>query len=104
MWWRQLHWVRVAGPSMTPTLRNGDLLLVRRTTRAAPGDVVLAKFVSLPDRYVVKRTSHEVDGQWWLDSDNPYVEGDSASHGLATVLGRALIRFPAGSFIPRRVR
>jgi phage repressor protein C with HTH and peptisase S24 domain len=104
MWWRRLQWARVAGPSMTPTLRDGDLLLVRRGDRAAPGDVVLAKFASLPDRYVVKRASYEVDGQWWLASDNPYIEGDSASHGLATVHGRALIRFPAGSFIPRRVR
>jgi phage repressor protein C with HTH and peptisase S24 domain len=104
MWWRQLQWVRVAGPSMTPTLRDGDLLLVRRGVRAAPGDVVLAMFAALPGRYVVKRASHEVDGRWWLTSDNPFVEGDSASHGLATVHARVLMRFPARSFIPRRVR
>jgi phage repressor protein C with HTH and peptisase S24 domain len=96
--------VRVAGPSMTPTLRDGDLLLVRRGARVRPGDVVLAVFGSLPDRYVVKRAARAVDGGWWLTSDNTFAAGDSESLGTATVYGRVMLRLPPRSLRPRRVR
>ena len=96
--------VRVAGPSMTPTLRDGDLLLVRRGAPVRSGDVVLAVFRSMPDRYVVKRAAYPVDGGWWLISDNTLTAGDSASHGVATVHGRAVLRLPARSLLPHRVR
>ena len=102
-----LRVVRVAGPSMTPTLCDGDLLLVagvRDGRRVRPGDVVVAVFRAMPDRYVVKRAVRAVDGGWWLASDNPFAGGDSASHGVATVHGRALLRLPARSARPRRIR
>ncbi len=91
---------------MTPTLRDGDLLLVAIIGAAGvrPGDVVLARFRAGPDRYVLKRAVRAVDGGWWLASDNPFAGGDSATHGVATVHGRALLRVPARSAWPRRIR
>ena len=54
---RGLFAVLVIGPSMAPTLRHGDALLVRRGGRAVrPGDVVVARLPQpRPDLLVVKR-------------------------------------------------
>jgi phage repressor protein C with HTH and peptisase S24 domain len=93
--------VEVSGPSMVPTLRHGDVLLVRRGPRARPGDVVLARFRSGPDRLVVKRAVRATDGGWWLASDNPFAGGDSESHGVADVLARVVFRLAPGW--PRRI-
>lgn len=104
--WRRVH---VAGPSMAPTLRDGDVLLVRHGAAIRPGDVVLARFRDLPGRLVVKRAEHEADGGWWLRSDNEFVEGDSRSHGVADVDARAVLVWDADRprrrrWVPRRVR
>ena len=85
--------VLVEGPSMLPALRPGDCLLVRRTTAARPGQVVIARFVSRPDLLVVKRVVGGVEGGWWLESDNPGVTDDSRRYGPAEVLGRVLLRY-----------
>ncbi len=86
------QWVRVVGPSMVPTLRHRDTVLVRHTDRIAPGDVVLASFRTVPDRLVLKRAVRIQDGGWWLASDNPAAGGDSAVHGVADVHARVLLR------------
>jgi phage repressor protein C with HTH and peptisase S24 domain len=98
--------VRVAGPSMVPTLYDGDVVLVRHGAHVRDGDVVLARFRSLPDRFVVKRTVRSESGLWLLGSDNDAAGGDSRSHGPADVLGRVVLRWPDGRRIhfPRRVR
>lgn len=62
---------RVSGPSMLPTLRAGDLLLVSYGARVRPGVVVVAR---LPDVVVVKRAVERrtrFDGSpgWWLRGD-----------------------------------
>jgi len=88
---------------MVPTLRDGDVVLVRHGARVRPGDVVLARYRSLPDRYVVKRAVRPADGGWWLASDNPAAGGDSASHGVADVLARVVLRRHRRA-LPRRVR
>jgi phage repressor protein C with HTH and peptisase S24 domain len=80
--------VRVSGPSMVPTLRDGDAVVVRHGARIRTNDVVLATFRSLPGRLVLKRAVREADGGWWLASDNALAGGDSASHGVADVHGR----------------
>src|SRR3954464_2867602 len=53
------RWVlaRVTGPSMSPTVRHGDRLLVRRVRPGdvRGGDVVLARFPARPELLVVKR-------------------------------------------------
>ena len=95
--------VRVSGPSMVPTLRDGDVALVWHGVAIRPGDVVLARYRSMDERYVVKRAVRTVDGGWWLASDNPAAGGDSAVHGVGDVLARVVLRWRRGT-LPRRVR
>ena len=86
---------RVTGPSMSPTVRHGDRLLVRRVRSAArvrPGDVVLARFPARPDLLVVKRVRRPVPGGHWVEGDNPFVADDSRAFGVAVVVGRAVAR------------
>ncbi len=89
---------------MVPTLKDGDLLLVRLTRRAEPGQVVLARFRSMPDRLVLKRVVRYDEDGAELVSDNPFAGGDSATHGLADVYGRVRLRHRAGSLGLHRVR
>jgi phage repressor protein C with HTH and peptisase S24 domain len=89
-----MRWQRVvvSGPSMVPTLKDGDRLLARRGAGIQPGDLVLARFNDL-DHLVVKRAVREEPGGWWLASDNPYAGGDSTNHGLGQVLARVVWRY-----------
>ena len=71
-----MHWpivrVKVAERSMEPALRPGDWLLVRRTRRIRPGQVVLARHPERPEMLILKRAARRTDdGGWWLESDNP---------------------------------
>ena len=90
---RPLRTVLVEGPSMTPTLAPGDCLLVRRTERVRPGDVVVARFPARPDLLVVKRAVRPHDDGWWVQGDNPLVRDDSRRYGTAEVLGRVVLRW-----------
>lgn len=92
----------VSGPSMVPTLRHGDVLIARHGAPVRPGDVVLARFRTLPDRLVVKRVVRAEEGGWWLASDNAFAGGDSISHGPADVLARVVLRVRPG--LPSRIR
>ncbi len=85
--------VLVHGPSMAPTLRHGDALLVRRGGRVRPGDVVVARFRSRPDLLVVKRAVRAQDGGWWVRGDNDLVTDDSRAYGVADVVGRVVLRY-----------
>lgn len=87
---------------MVPTLRDGDRALARHGVVISAGDVVLATFRSLPERFVVKRATGERDGGWWLRSDNRFAGGDSEVHGVADVHAR--IRWVVRGRLPRRVR
>jgi hypothetical protein len=88
---------------MVPTLKDGDVLLVRGGARTRPGDVVVGVFRSMPARYVVKRAGRPLGTGWELISDNPFGGGDSSSLGVADVLGRAVLRWPRGALLPRRL-
>jgi nickel-type superoxide dismutase maturation protease len=90
-------WVvaRVAGPSMSPTVRHGDRLLVHRVPAGGavgPGDVVLARFPARPELLVVKRVRRAVPGGHWVEGDNPLVADDSRAFGPAVVVGRVVGR------------
>ena len=86
---------RVTGPSMSPTVRHGDRLLVRRvrsTASVRSGDVVLARFPSRPELLVVKRVRRVVPGGYWVEGDNSLVADDSRAYGVAVVVGRVVGR------------
>jgi nickel-type superoxide dismutase maturation protease len=89
----RLFAVLVRGPSMSPTLRDGDALLVRRGGRVRVGDVVVARFRSRPDLLVVKRAVRPQDDGWWVRGDNEFVEDDSRRYGVADVIGRVILRY-----------
>jgi nickel-type superoxide dismutase maturation protease len=102
-----MHWpltrVTVAERSMEPALRPGDWLLVGRTRRVRPGQIVLARYPERPDMLIVKRAARlvkgegEVGGGWWLESDNPDAGAvDSRRFGpvpASLIMGRVLLRY-----------
>ena len=74
--------VKVAERSMEPALRPGDWLLVRRTRRIRPGQIVLARHPGKPGLLIVKRAARRTADGWWLASDNPAAGAvDSARFG-----------------------
>ncbi|NEK95733.1 S26 family signal peptidase [Modestobacter muralis] len=91
---------------MSPTVRHGDRLLVRRVrpgAAVAPGSVVLARFPARPDLLVVKRVHHAVEGGHWVLGDNPLVTDDSRAFGTAVVVGCVVVRLrPRPGRLPRR--
>ena len=93
--------VLVEGPSMLPTLRPGDCLVVRPGARPRVGDVVVARFAARPELLVVKRAVRPQAGGWWVESDNPAVTDDSRRYGPAEVLARVVLRY--WPLPPRRV-
>jgi len=97
-----VHWpilrVQVAERSMQPALRPGDWLLVRRTRRIRPGQIVLARHPARPDLLIVKRAARRVESGWWLESDNPDAAGATDSRRFGAVPaplieGRLLARY-----------
>ncbi len=89
--------VKVAERSMLPALRPGDWLLVRRTRRIRPGQIVLARHPGQPAMLIVKRAARRVPDGWWLESDNPAAGAvDSRRFGAvpaALIEGRVLARY-----------
>jgi SOS-response transcriptional repressor LexA len=82
----------VSEPSMVPALRDGDAILVRRTDRCRPGDVVVVAFPG-QDGLFVKRALRPVEGGWWVEGDNAGISADSRRFGPAQVVGRVLLRW-----------
>ncbi|MEU8772854.1 nickel-type superoxide dismutase maturation protease [Streptomyces sp. NPDC048606] len=93
----------VTGPSMVPTLLQGDRLVVRHGALVRPGDVVVFRHPFQQDLLVVKRAVERRPGGWWMLGDNPFNEtGDSTVYGavpedlvLATAVLRLRPRDPA---------
>jgi phage repressor protein C with HTH and peptisase S24 domain len=89
---RLMFAVLVEGPSMAPTLRHGDALLVRPTTVGRAGAVAVVQFGADPALYV-KRLVRPIDGGWWALGDNAIASSDSRTYGPAHVVGRVLLRW-----------
>ena len=96
-----VHWpiwrAKVTERSMEPALRPGDCLLIRRTRRIRPGQVVIARHPERPEMLLVKRAARQADGGWWLESDNPEAGAvDSRRFGVVPgplIEGRVLVRY-----------
>jgi SOS-response transcriptional repressor LexA len=90
---RRLGLAIVRGRSMSPTLSDGDRLVVLHGARPRSGRVAVVRF---RDGVVaVKRLEHLDDEGWWVTRDNPAEGRDSWSAGavpeadvLAVVLAR----------------
>jgi len=88
--------VRIVGPSMEPTLRNGDWCLVRLTSTPAVGDVALIAHPRRPDLLIVKRLARRDDDGWWVMGDDPASSEDSRHFGIVpagSVVGRVVWRY-----------
>jgi len=104
-----VHWpiwrAKVTERSMEPALLPGDCLLIRRTRRIRPGQVVVARHPDRPEMLLVKRAARRADGGWWLESDNPEAGAvDSRRFGAVPgplIEGRVLVRYwRARSLLP----
>lgn len=93
--------VAIEGPSMEPTLREGDWLLVDPDAYArrspAPGDLVLAPDPREGDRLLIKRVESVDEGGWLrLAGDDPDHSTDSRAFGAvdpALVAGSPWFRY-----------
>ncbi len=98
-----LGWARVLvrGPSMSPVLGDGDVLLVRLGASVRPGEVVLVRWTARPGQLSVKRAARPHADGWWVLGDNPDGSTDSRMLGAAHVVGVVRLRlYPR----PRRLR
>lgn len=92
---RQLIVTTVDGPSMEPTLRSGDRVLIRRTSRPRRGQVVLMRLPVRPGhppdpqlllkRVVAVAGDHVPEG--WATPDTQGIGGAEVPHGYSVVLG-----------------
>nr|WP_277601731.1 S26 family signal peptidase [Rhodococcus sp. X156] len=81
------------GPSMSPTLADGDVVLARLGARARPGMVVLVRWDARPEQLSVKRARTRLpDGTWHVLGDNSYGSTDSRALGPARVVGTVPVR------------
>lgn len=75
---------------MSPTLRDGDVVLVTFGAVARPGELVLVRWTGRPGQLSVKRAVGAVgaeDGGWMVRGDNPFGSTDSRELGPAEVVG-----------------
>ena len=96
----------VRGRSMTPTLRDGDRLLVRYAATPRAGRLAVVRFAD--GVVAVKRLDHESADGWWVVRDNAFEGRDSWSGGaiardgvLAVVVARMWPRPGTLSRTPR---
>jgi nickel-type superoxide dismutase maturation protease len=93
---RPVRRVEVRGKSMQPTLEPGDRLLVVRTKRPLPGELVVVADPREPSRELVKRVADEAGGTVLLVGDNRACSTDGRDFGrlpLRAVRARVLYRY-----------
>ncbi len=84
--------VLVRGPSMAPTLADGDVVLACFHCRPAPGDVVLVRFAARPGQLSVKRAAHPDGAGWHVLGDFEAASTDSRTLGPAQVVAVVRLR------------
>ena len=89
----RLGFAVVRGRSMTPTLHEGDRLLVRYAATPRPGAIAIVRFAD--GVVAVKRLDPRTRDGWWVLRDNASEGRDSWSGGAIAedgVLAVALMR------------
>lgn len=84
---------QVAGGSMAPTLFDGDVVIVRKTKRVKPGDIVVARHPHRANFTIVKRVVRAESGGWWIEGDNAAATDDSRSYGAvdrSLIIGKVI--------------
>ena len=97
----------VRGESMEPTLRDGDVVLVRWAARVRRGDLVVVRRPDRPQLLLVKRAWHRHPEGWWVEGDNPASSDDSWTFGPVAdrlVLGRVVAGIRPLRLLRRRNR
>lgn len=85
--------VTVRGPSMMPTLREGDVVLALPGARVRPGSVALVRWAARPGQLSVKRLeSRTAEGLWVTRGDNARASTDSRDLGPASALAAVPFR------------
>lgn len=88
--------VRVSGDSMTPTLNDGDVVLIVTKSGANIGDVVLAQHPYRQSVTMLKRVATiDKNGRFELRGDNPDDSTDSRTFGSVSIeyiKGKAVCR------------
>ena len=77
--------ILVRGPSMAPTLKDGDVVLARNGKQPRTGDVVVVTWVTRPGQLSIKRVTDRREGGWHVVGDNPDASTDSRGLGPAQV-------------------
>ncbi|MGH4008362.1 MAG: nickel-type superoxide dismutase maturation protease [Pseudonocardiaceae bacterium] len=93
----------IRGPSMSPTLSDGDVVLVSLRARPRSGAVALVRWPQRPDQLSIKRVVGRHGTGWWALGDNPHASTDSRHLGTADPIAIVLARLhPAPRRLPRR--
>ncbi|MEO7837033.1 MAG: S26 family signal peptidase [Acidimicrobiales bacterium] len=85
--------VEVFGDSMLPALRPGERLLVVRTRRARPGQLVVVRDPRVGNRTLVKRVVAREGKVVEVVGDNGAVSTDSAAFGPVPVRALVVYRY-----------
>ena len=85
--WLPFRRITVRGPSMAPTLKDGDVVLARRGGAARAGDVVVVTWVARPGQLSIKRAVRPEGDGWFVVGDNERASTDSRELGAAVVHG-----------------
>ena len=89
--------VRVDGNSMSPTLQDGDHVLIRSQARAEPNDIVLCRHPYKKTVQVIKRVESADECGAFLLGDAPQESTDSRSFGVVPwnkLVGVVTIKLP----------